>query len=60
MTKTQSGDIIIHKETWEQLRSDEYYHEILEQLEDLEDHYESKRIGNPKDFKQFVDGIENE
>ena len=60
MVKTAEGDIIIHKEIWDKMKNESHYQDFAEQIEDLEDHLESVKIGDPMETNEFFDSLENE
>lgn len=41
MTKTEKGDVVIHKETWDILSGDSAYAGLTKEIEYLEAHYDS-------------------
>ena len=54
MITTKDGNIVIHKQTWETIKSDEHYKEIAEEIEDLELHYESMKDEGKTSFQEYI------
>ena len=54
MITTKDGNIVIHKETWTTIKSDEHYKEIAEEIEDLELHYESMKDKGRISFEEYL------
>ena len=44
MMITKEDDIIISRETWEELKNDDYFHELIEIIEDRESLREAKKM----------------
>ncbi len=54
MVLTKEGDVIVHKEIWESMKADEYFREFIEELEDIEDHYEAKADTSTLSFDDYL------
>jgi hypothetical protein len=54
MIQTNDGDVIIHKQVWEIMRKDEHYHDLAEEIEDLEDHYDAINDPARVTFEEYL------